>query len=626
MKWLQPLGPVAVALAVAWILGGAGSCADQASPQLVQVLDVAPREVELGDSIAVVGAGFPSGKTARVTFRGTLHRPGERPVTGAEVVAAGSVVGPERVEVSFGEANEALFCGAGDRAMHTTFDGDVEVAFAAALQGASPIAGVLSGVTLDVRPTASGSDFEQEREGERVARWLGLHVSTVTRGVSGLAVEGVDPRSRAEASGIAPGDVIVRFDGVRVASLGDLLPSPDGREAAVALRRPESSGEVERKVAVEGFRRTPPADLLGATLAILAALAAILLFGSPVGPLAAAIHRAGCLVASRASLEHGARGSVAAGLKGALSAAAREAFPAVGAPVLVDVAAGALLAVMPFGQYLVASQLDVGILFVAATAALVAAAVAAGGSVWHAVRAAVHVTCQHLPGAVAVATVVVTTGSLRVQEIERAQGGAPWDWLAFRSPCGLVALLLLVACGLIELDEGNLPTGIDALVDVGEAHLRRARGVWLAAAYRAHRLVIAGLACTLFLGGWRLPGMSPAEQDGRPALELAGAAWLLAKTWGVVLVLAWVRWATPRRFQAERTRAVALGLAPLSLGCLAGAAAWTWWSPTRATQVLVSGSLVALAALAAAALGGGILRALGRPDDLRGDGQLSAFL
>jgi NADH-quinone oxidoreductase subunit H len=163
---------------------------------------------------------------------------------------------------------------------------------------------------------------------------------------------------------------------------------------------------------------------------------------------------------------------------------------------------------------------------------------------------------------------------------------------------------------------------VDALVDAGAGEASPGRGVWLAAACRAHRVIIAGLACTLFLGGWRLPGLSPAEQDARPALELAGAAWLLAKTWGLVLVLAWVRWAMPRRFLAERTRRVAIWLAPVSFAALAGAAAWTWWSPTRATQLLISGSLVALVALGTAALGGRLRRALAS----RADSRLSAFL
>jgi NADH-quinone oxidoreductase subunit H len=205
-----------------------------------------------------------------------------------------------------------------------------------------------------------------------------------------------------------------------------------------------------------------------------------------------------------------------------------------------------------------------------------------------------------VPAAVAVASVVLTTGSLRVQEIERAQGGWPWDWLAFRSPAALVALVLLLACAQIEPDAHGA-VGLRALLEDGGVGAPR-RGPWLDAACRAHRVVVAGLASALFLGGWLLPGLTPAEQDARPWLELAGAAWLLAKTWGVVLGLGWVRWALPRRAMGERTRATALWLAPLAVAALAATAAWTWWSPARAAQLLVSGTLVAVVALGAAAL------------------------
>src|SRR6202035_2107187 len=117
-----------------------------------------------------------------------------------------------------------------------------------------------------------------------------------------------------------------------------------------------------------------------------------------------------------------------------LATAARDALPPAGAPAIVDFLACALLAAMPFGQYLVAAQLDVGLLFVAAATALVTAALVSGNSPWSGARSAAHVAWQHLPAAAAVASVVLTTGSLRMQEIEHAQGGWPWDWLGLCRP------------------------------------------------------------------------------------------------------------------------------------------------------------------------------------------------
>src|ERR1019366_2445410 len=143
MIWPRALAPFAAALAFVGILAGVGALAIVApvvGPALVQVTGLAPADVEPGDRIALAGEGFPAGKEARVTFRGTLHRPGDPPVRAVEITPTGLVTGPEEVELAFRESTQALFSGADDRAVHKTFEGDVEVAFAAAAPGAAPIA------------------------------------------------------------------------------------------------------------------------------------------------------------------------------------------------------------------------------------------------------------------------------------------------------------------------------------------------------------------------------------------------------------------------------------------------------------------------------------------------------
>ena len=92
------------------------------------------------------------------------------PERSAEIVTTGTVIGPEHVELAFTEATQSLFCGAGDRAAHTTFEGDVEVAFAAAAPGAPPIAGELRHVVLDVRPGADAGRRRAGRGGATRAR------------------------------------------------------------------------------------------------------------------------------------------------------------------------------------------------------------------------------------------------------------------------------------------------------------------------------------------------------------------------------------------------------------------------------------------------------------------------
>jgi NADH-quinone oxidoreductase subunit H len=580
--------------------------------QLLRVTEVTPREVEVGDRLGVAGDGFPAGRAARVTFRGTLHRPGEPPERAAEIVAAGTVASPERVDVAFDESLQALFCGAGDRAGHVTFEGETEVAFASASPGQPPVAGILHGVVLDVRPPWSAAQAAREGEGVRVLGLLGIHAAAGAP-ERGLALEGVDPGSRAAAAGLQAGDVVTRVDGVRVASPADVVPAPGEREAAFAVLR----GGVEslHAVPVAGAVASAPEDLGSSILAVLAALAFVAFFAAPgPGPVVAQLQGA---VARLRAAAKARRGDPRTAWDASWRDATRSLAPS-GPAMAVDVVACAALLVLPFGEYLIAAKLDVGMLFVAAAAALVAAVFAGARGAWTGLRAAVHVAWQHLPAAVAVVAAVVVAGSFRVQEIARMQGGWPWEWLAFRSPASLLACALLLLAA--RIDAG----AVDPRETLGGTGPRPEwEGPWARAAARGHRLLVCGLACALFLGGWALPGVAPSRQEARPWLEMMGALTFAAKVAGTVIAVGWSRIAFPAPGLAAVSRATAMWRLPLALVAVGLSAAWTALGPARPTQALASGALLLVVVLALAGALRWVVRGLGSND---AEAQLSPFL
>jgi NADH-quinone oxidoreductase subunit H len=615
MKWFSGLAPVFLGLAMVWMALFGPWGARALGHELVQVLDVAPREVELGDRVAILGEGFPAGKTARVTFEGTLHRPGEEPVRDARLVLTALAVASGELRLSFDEAAHSLFCASGPRARHTTFEGSLQVAFAAASAGEPPVVGTLRRVIFDVRPRAGALGAALEREGTQLLAWLGVRAVATA---SGLLVESVDKRSPGHAAGLALGDVIVSADGLRVASPGDLVPPPGDRFVRVRVRpaapasdAPESPPELERTVPIEGFRPYR-ADWLGPSLPILSALLIAALFAAPAAAfpwavsseVSPAVARAFARAAMRLRLHLRARDGRFGWLRPTLVAAAADIFPSPGSPALVDALSVLLLSAMPFGQYLVAARLDAGLLFLSSATALAATALVTGWPFWRGIRRAAHVACQHLPGAAAIAGVVVATGSFRMQEIERAQGGWPWDWLAFQSPAGVLGLLLVAACAGIEPDGRRDPSPLRAAIEDGGERLARARRLppVAAAACRAHRFVLAGLASALFLGGWLVPGLSCAAQQASLVWMSLGAVFFLAKTYAVVVAASLVRSALPQPGLAERTRVAVVWLLPLAGASLVATAAWTSWGPPRTIQVLISGSLVLTAALVVLAL------------------------
>ena len=104
---------VAVALGTTLI---ASACATDPIVPLIQLTEVAPRQIELGDKLEIAGSAFPQGRKARVLFDGALHRPGESAEPDSEVDAEGEVIAPDRIVVPVNEGLLASFCGAGSAA------------------------------------------------------------------------------------------------------------------------------------------------------------------------------------------------------------------------------------------------------------------------------------------------------------------------------------------------------------------------------------------------------------------------------------------------------------------------------------------------------------------------------
>src|SRR5258706_10974285 len=118
------------------LLALAGCVSTEAPPQLLNVLDFAPREAEIGDRLEVIGAGLPEGKAAHLVFKRDLHRPGRKVVQGVEIDVDSASSSSDKIELMFTEGLQTSFCGAREAALHTTFKGDIIVSCPAS----SPVA------------------------------------------------------------------------------------------------------------------------------------------------------------------------------------------------------------------------------------------------------------------------------------------------------------------------------------------------------------------------------------------------------------------------------------------------------------------------------------------------------
>jgi len=615
MKWFRALAPALLALAVIALFIGRGDGMRTEGPELLRVLELAPHDIEVGDRAILLGDGFPSGRSARIVFRGILHRPGQPVVHGAEILAKGNVVSPERIEIVFDDALERLFASTASGLAHTTFEGDVEVGFAASTAGAPPVSGILVGTTLDMRPSIPANNAELARDGAIVLAALGIHATAVG---SGLLVDSVAAGSRAQAAGMSPGDVLARFDGVRVASTADVVPPPGERDARVQLYRGRET--VTCTLSVAGLSAPMPWVRARGPILVIVSLATVLLFTAPLpAPIARRIQR----IASRIRSKIGAspRSSNRTAWSRAFARILASAWPTGTLAAGADALSLGILATFSFGPTLVAARVDVALIFGVAASALTAASWAAQPTIWRGIRSAAHITWQHLPGAVALASVVVSVSSLKLQEIARAQGGMPWEWLIFRSPATLVAMAIVASTALIEPHVGDR-RDITAWLDESPPQAPPLPSL-TGAVVRLHRTLIAGITASLFLGGWLLPGVSPSAQDGSLGLQLVGALWLLAKTGLVLFGLACVRFAATQSTVEQRSSSVARLVLPASIATLAGSLLWTRWDLSATSQTVVSTVLAILIGLAAGAIVERVRFASIHPN---GDGHISPFL
>ncbi len=561
-----------------------------ALPNLLDVTEVSPSRVEVGDRVEVLGAGFPEGKAATLTFRGTVYRPGRAAMSDVEIVAPATSTSQNRIALTFTDELEARMAGKGDEAGHATFRGDVVAAFAPRVAGAPPVTGTVTNVVIDLPGPNVPAETAAERakEGARFLAFVGA-VPAESSPPDGLAIAEVTPGSRAEAAGVMPGDVLVEFDGVTVGSVSDVVPSGAQRFSEVAVRRGQPPETSRRRLDVQGFRAQPPEALLPAVVGVGFVVGLVLLFMGPLGSAVGFLqHRVVMRLESAKSRQRGLRGLgawVLAGLRGTLDAeiaAGGGASPlARVVPYLLFVAVSGAFAVLPLGHPIVAFDLDLLLLFGGAVAlrllfGLVLGGWRAGGrwSLFGGLSAALQTLLLQVPAMAAIAAVLLATGSARLDDLVRAQGGSPWDWNVFRSPALFVACFLLVSSLVSESSRVSLV--LPEADDTGgraEASHARTRYFGLVAEW-TNVFVVSGIAVVLFLGGWQLPGVSLLEHAATPWMRVAGAVVLQVKCWGLVLALLVTRWALPTLRPGQLLGVVSRWFLPLSALSVAGALLW----------------------------------------------------
>ena len=582
------------------------------------MIDVAPREVDVGDRIEVLGTTLPTGEAreAKVSFEGELRRAGQPPIEDAKIVVEKAQLSTDKISMIFTEGLQSRFCGSGDEAAHTTFHGNVVVTLPS-VQGGLPVKGTVRGVDINFRPpTPRRAVLEaRTREGNRALKFMGISIAAESPAAGGLLIADITPSSPANRAAILPGDLIVSFAGVKVQSIGDMTPSGSERLPTISTKR-GSEPPVERQISIEGFDIRPPSDLLGAGLVLAIAAAIILLFMAPTAGIITWVERrVSARMQSRVGPNRaGPQGFLVWIADGIKSIMKEDIVPTDAdqplfklAPYLVFMGVSATFVVMPFGQYLIAADLDIGILFVIAVTSLVTIGLMTGGwasnnkwSLLGGIRSAAQIISYEIPGAVAVVCIVMMTGSLRMQDIIGVQGGPggslfttggwPYYWYVFRNPITFGLFFLYFTTALAEGNRApfDLPEAESELVAGYSTEYSGMRYLFFFFAEWANVFVMSGIASALFLGGWQIPGVSAAQQEMHFGLQLLGAFLFLLKSWVLIFVVVWIRWTLPRVRIDQMMNLCWKWFVPLSFGAFLLTAVWMVLPIPAIIQLVIS--------------------------------------
>lgn len=251
------------------------------------------------------------------------------------------------------------------------------------------------------------------------------------------------------------------------------------------------------------------------------------------------------------------------------------------APAVIVISTFLVFLVLPTGPDLVVSNLDVGVFYALAVSSLAVVGVLMAGwasankfALLGALRAAAQLIAYELPLLLAVVGVVVMAGTMSLQGIVKAQQtGSIFGWDGIGLPYVLpqiIGFVLFLVAAQAELTQTpfDMPVAESELVAGYMVEYTGFRFLFFFIGEFGTAFAFAGLAATLFLGGWALPHVTATGWE-----NVLGPIVLLTKVMLVAFLMFWVRFTYPR-LREDQLQAVA----------------WKFLIPIGLANILITGA------------------------------------
>lgn len=210
------------------------------------------------------------------------------------------------------------------------------------------------------------------------------------------------------------------------------------------------------------------------------------------------------------------------------------------APIIALAVVLLMWAVIPFSPTMIGSDINVAVLYIVAVGGIGTLGIIMAGwgsnnkyALLSAFRSVAQVIAYEVPMVVALMVPVILARSMSIQEIVKSQP----IWFIVMAP---IAALILLISSIAET--GRAPFDlVEAESELVAGFHIEYTGIKFAMFYAGellHALTIGALISSLFLGGWRGPGVN--------AYPILGVFWLFLKAFLLYFVIAWIKYSLPR--------------------------------------------------------------------------------
>ena len=258
------------------------------------------------------------------------------------------------------------------------------------------------------------------------------------------------------------------------------------------------------------------------------------------------------------------------------------------APYIVVMSSVLTFSCLPFARGLQALDFNIGVFFIMATSSFGVLGILLAGwssnnkfSMIGAMRSGGQMISYELSVGLCMLTMVVLGGTMQISEIVEQQLDG---WFIFKGHIpACIAFFIYLIAGNAETNRApfDLPEAESELTAGFHTEYSGMHFGFFYVAEFMNLFIVAGIASTLFLGGWaplHLPGL---EGFNTVMDYIPGIVWMLGKTFFVIWLLMWIRWTFPRLridqvLVLEWKYLVPIGLVNLLIMTICVVAGWTF--------------------------------------------------